>query len=79
MAPPAELQKVRWTVLTKERIGLIKDDSVYVALTWDEYLRLSQNMAEIESYLRSQGAVLCYYRVELREKRCVVPLIDPNK
>jgi hypothetical protein len=47
------------------------EDHVYVGLTYDESLRLKVLMEDMTRYMRDSNAVMCFYRKELNEYRCL--------
>ncbi|MNO96577.1 hypothetical protein D3C76_882530 [compost metagenome] len=49
---------------------LVQEDHVYVALTYDESLRLKVLMEDMTRYMRDSNAVMCFYRKDLNEYRC---------
>ena len=42
----------------------------YVRLSWEEYIKLGQNMKEIIKKFHEQSALLCHYRRDIREPEC---------
>lgn len=68
---PIRLDPLEFVVITKDTAPLLmKEDSVYVALTWEDYLNLGKNSNTMLMYIRSQVKVLCYYRKSLNEDIC---------
>lgn len=47
------------------------DGRVYVALPYDESLRLRVMMEDMTRYMRDANAVMCFYRKALEEPRCL--------
>ena len=74
-APPANLShpalpgpvgkyNLHWKVIPQK-------DFVYVALTYDESLQLKLMIEDLLRYSRESNSVMCYYRRELAESRCL--------
>jgi hypothetical protein len=75
VAPPATIShpalpspvgkyKLKWKVIPQ-------GDHVYVALTYDESLQLKLMIEDLLRYSRESNSVMCYYRRELAEPRCL--------
>lgn len=54
-----------------------QDDHVYVALPYDESLQLKTMIEDMLRYARESNSVMCYYRRDLKEQRCLT--ITPPK
>lgn len=68
---PIQTSPIKFVVITKATAPLVlQDDSVYVALTWEDYLDLGKNSDSTLTYIKSQKVVLCYYRKSLNETFC---------
>lgn len=70
---PIVLNNIEWRVITpttKEDYLAVEDYS-YMCLDWNEYLILGQNMQSIISKFGEYDAILCYYRKDLKEPRCI--------
>lgn len=83
MQAPLSLKPIKWIVVSDKNINdlaaLVKNGrNTYVALTWQDYLSLGQNMQQIMVYIKSDRVLLCYYRKDLNEAKCKdVPPPDP--
>jgi len=65
-ALPAPVGKynLHWKVIPQ-------DDHVYVALTYDESLQLKTMIEDLLRYTREANSVMCSYRRDLKETRCI--------
>lgn len=67
---PVVLNNVNWMVVNKDNLQTFIDEQakkqnsnnpVFVAITIDDYKKLSMNLAEIKRYIQQQKAVIVYY------------------
>jgi len=80
---PIVLSNIEWRVITPTTKDeyLKVDDYSYMCLDWNEYLILGQNMQSIISKFSEYEAVLCYYRADIKETRCLKfhPPVEKSK
>lgn len=71
---PIQMITPEWKMLTPSTVdSYIKDDEqyTYMAITWEDYLMMGQNMQSIIKYLKDNNVLLCYYRKDLKEPQCI--------
>lgn len=62
---PVDLQEIDWVILTPDTAPLAGTEWVFIALTPDDYERLSLNQAELLRWILEAQWRLKYYRGEL--------------
>ena len=48
-----------------------RDNKAYVMLSWEDSQKLRVYFEDIKRYLLETKAILCYYRKDLNEERCL--------
>ena len=59
---------VEWKIVTDQTI---KKDDVYVALEYNKFLEFSEYLEDVYSYIKTQNTMLCFYRTDLKELKCL--------
>lgn len=71
---PVNLKDIHFKVLTYDTIQKVIEkegvDTLYIALTWEDYLALGDNMNRLSAYIKGTNALLCYYRKDVDEVMC---------
>lgn len=62
---PVSAYKVQWKVIPQE------NGKVYVALSYDDSLVMRAMLEDLMRYTRDANSVMCFYRKDLAEPRCV--------
>lgn len=81
---PIELQNIKWKVLTPEIMKQYLQDleegkapiEIWYGLTPSGYEALAENIAILKKYIKSQQAIILYYRENLKQ---TVPPSNPTK
>jgi len=50
-----------------------ENGKVYVGMSWQDYLTLGEFMTDLKEYIQIENLVVCHYRAELEEARCIKP------
>lgn len=53
------------------RVVVINDEEVLVGLSYDQSLDFRLFLEDVKRYMGESNRVICYYREELKESRCV--------
>lgn len=67
---PVELDNVKWMVVTKDNLqefidkqtkSQSSDNPVFIAITVNDYKKLSLNLSELKRYIAQQKSIIVYY------------------
>jgi len=67
---PVELDNVKWMVVNKENLNSFiekqakaqnSDNPVFIAITVNDYKKLSLNLSELKRYIAQQKSIIVYY------------------
>lgn len=71
LADPIQSDPIKFIVITQKTAPkVLSVDSVYVALTWEDYLALGRNTDRTTNFIKAQMKTVCYYRKSLAEVAC---------
>jgi hypothetical protein len=68
---PVSLDRIKFKVINNTNIDTFiaeqklksgKNDIVFIAMSMDDYEKLSLNFAELKRYIQQQGEIIVYYR-----------------